>query len=279
MLLSVKKGAAKTDYYYYGNNDLKILPTNHTVTVVSCGICEAKRANNHTIRKHGREDWTVLLCENGTLYANGSEVAAGELYIYAPHSDEYYYILKNEGGRYRYLHFTGNDINGLMATVGLKPGVVTPKTSVGLTDQFNSIMALLLDGTEISALKSEALTIRLLIRISDVSKKREPNAILKLVTEKMEHEYYLPYDAGRYADIMHLSISRFDHVFKDEVGVSPLKYFTAVKMTVAKSLLDGTDMKLYEIAEQVGYGDALYFSQIFKKEVGQSPRNYRRGNR
>ena len=45
--------------------------------------------------------------------------------------------------------------------------------------------------------------------------------------------------------------------------------------TTAKRLLKGTDMKVYEIAEAVGYTDPKYFARVFKDELGVSPGDYR----
>ncbi|MDE7246483.1 MAG: helix-turn-helix domain-containing protein, partial [Lachnospiraceae bacterium] len=43
----------------------------------------------------------------------------------------------------------------------------------------------------------------------------------------------------------------------------------------AKRLLKGTDKKVYEIAQVVGYPDSKYFNRVFKENVGVSPREYR----
>ncbi|MDI4644773.1 helix-turn-helix domain-containing protein [Cohnella sp. F6_2S_P_1] len=46
-------------------------------------------------------------------------------------------------------------------------------------------------------------------------------------------------------------------------------------MDKAKTLLRSTPLKFYEIAGQVGYADPNYFSLLFKKHAGMSPRDYR----
>ena len=50
---------------------------------------------------------------------------------------------------------------------------------------------------------------------------------------------------------------------------------TEIRMNAAKELLSRTTLKLYEVAERVGYRDAKYFTRLFTKEVGVSPRQYR----
>ena len=60
------------------------------------------------------------------------------------------------------------------------------------------------------------------------------------------------------------------------MGVPPLKYLTSIRIARAKELLTGTDIPISEIGELVGYDNPLYFSKIFKKNTGLSPREYRR---
>ena len=48
------------------------------------------------------------------------------------------------------------------------------------------------------------------------------------------------------------------------------------RMTKAKELLLGTNLKLYEIADKVGYNDAKYFSRVFKEATGMLPAEYRK---
>lgn len=69
----------------------------------------------------------------------------------------------------------------------------------------------------------------------------------------------------------------YDYVrkrFKKEVGVTPLEYMTGLRMKKAQSMLSGmgaTGYTVGEVAELCGYDNALYFSRVFKKQVGMSP--------
>lgn len=64
--------------------------------------------------------------------------------------------------------------------------------------------------------------------------------------------------------------------FHQEMGVNFSAYIKKYRMNKAKELLLGTQLKLYEIAEMVGYSDAKYFSRVFKAETGQLPAEYRK---
>ncbi|WCT54357.1 response regulator [Paenibacillus kyungheensis] len=63
----------------------------------------------------------------------------------------------------------------------------------------------------------------------------------------------------------------FCTLFKNETGEGFLEFLTKIRIEKAKTLLVSTDLKTYEIAEKVGYSDARYFSQVFKKIVGTQP--------
>lgn len=74
---------------------------------------------------------------------------------------------------------------------------------------------------------------------------------------------------------LNISATHFAIVFKKEFGMSFISYLTKVRMEHAVELLKHTEDKSYIIAEKVGYTEANYFSYVFKKYYGVSPKNYR----
>lgn len=77
------------------------------------------------------------------------------------------------------------------------------------------------------------------------------------------------------ADMVHLSPSYFSKLFKREMGENLSTYILNTRIERAKFLLRTTDKKAYEIAEEVGIYDPVYFSKIFKKVTGLKPKEYR----
>lgn len=77
------------------------------------------------------------------------------------------------------------------------------------------------------------------------------------------------------AAMVNMSGSYFSHVFKKEEGISFLEYVYRVRMEHARYLLENSDLKINEIADEVGIFNPNYFSTQFKKSVGQSPLEYR----
>ena len=76
-------------------------------------------------------------------------------------------------------------------------------------------------------------------------------------------------------DFLSVSQSYFSALFKAKYHKTFLEYLTDLRIEKAKSLLATTDFKLYEIAERSGYADPHYFSVIFKKHTGMTPKDYR----
>ncbi|MDE7208873.1 MAG: helix-turn-helix domain-containing protein [Clostridia bacterium] len=65
--------------------------------------------------------------------------------------------------------------------------------------------------------------------------------------------------------------------FIKEKGVSPLQFLNQTRINSAQKLLlsrNINNLKIYEIAERCGFNDQLYFSRVFKKFVGVSPKEY-----
>jgi two-component system response regulator YesN len=74
---------------------------------------------------------------------------------------------------------------------------------------------------------------------------------------------------------VNLSPSHFSAVFSQEVGQTFKEYVTEVRLKRAKELLRTTTLKAFEIADQIGYNDPHYFSQVFRKHTGLTPMEFR----
>ncbi len=77
------------------------------------------------------------------------------------------------------------------------------------------------------------------------------------------------------ADAVGVSNSTLIRMFHRYCGKSPMEYVTAMRMELAKNLLESTALSMKEIAGRIGYNDPLYFSSVFRKFTGMSPRAFR----
>lgn len=71
------------------------------------------------------------------------------------------------------------------------------------------------------------------------------------------------------------SASHFSALFRKRTGYAPLAYFNQLKIQHACQLLDFANMKINKVCYKIGIEDYYYFSQLFYKIMGMSPRQYK----
>ncbi len=77
----------------------------------------------------------------------------------------------------------------------------------------------------------------------------------------------------------HCAVSKYHlaHLFTSQLGVSAGRYILQKRIYLARHLLGATDLAVEQIALQCGFADSAYFCRQFKKEMGRTPGQYRRG--
>ena len=82
------------------------------------------------------------------------------------------------------------------------------------------------------------------------------------------------FSLGALAESMSVSEGHISRLFKSETDISINNYLTKYRIKMAMDYLKDVQVKVYEVAEKVGYQDIAYFSNTFKKLVGQTPSDY-----
>ncbi|WAM36336.1 response regulator [Caldicellulosiruptor acetigenus] len=100
--------------------------------------------------------------------------------------------------------------------------------------------------------------------------RKEVKDALKMIVENYNRDITIDEVANK----LHISTSHLMHLFKDELGKTFYDCLVEYRISKAKELLLSTNLKVYEVAEKVGYQDAKYFSQLFKKYTGFTPKEY-----
>lgn len=96
--------------------------------------------------------------------------------------------------------------------------------------------------------------------------------VVDTVERDLKHQWTLP----ELASVAGLSASRISHLFREQLGLSPMGFVEQRRMLLAAQLLDLTRRTVSEVAAEVGYQDPLYFSARFRHRHGRSPTAYRR---
>ncbi len=90
------------------------------------------------------------------------------------------------------------------------------------------------------------------------------------------HEHYQENIGIReIADYVGVSESYVSHIFKEETQHTPGAYLVLYRMNIACKLLKDPNIKVYEVADAVGYTNHRYFSRLFKKHIGVTPYYYK----
>lgn len=110
--------------------------------------------------------------------------------------------------------------------------------------------------------------------LSKTQNKRKRKAIERAVSY-IEENYSQPISLHIVSDMLMLNASYFSKVFKEEMGIPFSKYLMEYRVSKAIELMSDMSLKIYEIADQVGYEDVQYFTKIFKSIKGISPMQYR----
>ncbi|WP_438444176.1 response regulator transcription factor [Gorillibacterium sp. sgz5001074] len=105
------------------------------------------------------------------------------------------------------------------------------------------------------------------------SKKDHP---VKQAIRFIEETYMGECGLAEVAAHVHLNPSYFSNLFKKETGESVTGYIQNLRVQKAKLLLKSTDMKIFEISEATGFNDSNYFTHMFNKVAGVSPKEYRK---
>ena len=91
----------------------------------------------------------------------------------------------------------------------------------------------------------------------------------------LERNYTQPIQLTDVAQACHCSVSYISHIFKDSTGTSILSYVNNLRIKDAKKLLLNTRLSIKQIAEMIGFGSPNYMCEVFHRNVGISPRDFR----
>ncbi len=101
---------------------------------------------------------------------------------------------------------------------------------------------------------------------------------LKRAIEFIDHHYGGDLSVKRVADEAFLSPSRFSHLFTSEMGLPLVEYLTKVRMQNARKVLKDSKKSIAQVAQEVGYTDQSYFTKVFKKTEGMTPKSFRKNS-
>lgn len=113
--------------------------------------------------------------------------------------------------------------------------------------------------------------------LTPVSKKT--SRLCSLAKRYIDSHYQENIALDQLAEVCHVSKYHLAHAFTEEYGVSPINYLISKRLEEAEHLLRTTDFSLSLISNTTGFSSSSYFAQIFRKQKGMSPTEFRKHSR
>lgn len=239
---------------------------------------------SHVVREAGLYSHQFLFTASGTgvLKVDGREYRQekGDIFYLSPGKPHEYYPLKENWETY-WLVFRGRYSGELMQNLGFNDFAYVPSCNTARCEKiFNRTYSAAQDpingGENTSVLVYEYI---LAMREAMFSSSKESVGKSDMVVEALmyiDRNYMQDIAVEMLAGPAGVSIQHFCRVFKAETLMRPMEYLARRRIAEAKALLSDTTLENGEIGRRVGYPDRNYFSIVFRRLEGLSPREYRR---
>lgn len=243
-------------------------------------------------KKHESRKWDtysslhVVLFGRGTLIANGKKtvLSKGDAFLLYKGEEYEYYPDPLDPWSYIWVDFLSSDAVSLFSSAGF--GVQRPFVHIRDLNDSMGIMKLLYESYDETDIRQMDCSAYFLLLLSHLIKSAAfQNSISGFSSVKHRHlreiitfinnNFRLPLTIHKIAAENHISVSRMMAIFSELTGMSPVAYLNRFRISTACGLLRESNLPIGEVASYVGMEDQLYFSRVFRKIKGMSPREYR----
>ena len=249
------------------------------------------KALYHYYHRHkGISQVILIYCSDGKGWVEFQkeriDIQAGEIFIIPINTPHTYGADKEDPWTIHWFHLIGNSCNETIEAI-MDKNVDSWVKQVGFSEERNSLFKQMtetfLKGYSTSNLLSANLTLPYYLssfvsppnfqsnnRVNDSI--NASNRAIKFMQENLSKTLSL----DNIAQSAHLSVSFFSRKFKQETGYAPIEYFNHLRIQKACQLLHFSQLRINEVASQIGIDDPFYFSRLFKQQMGVSPVQYRK---
>ena len=243
-------------------------------------------ASGHRMGRDRHDDNLIIYCVSGQGFVStpdwSGRVGAGDAVVLPQGLAHQYESARRDPWSVYWVHFQGASTRIFAEHLGYRDGQPVAKTGVSpnLISAFTSLMEARRTGYATEAFINAANELRHLLTQMALEVRAHKGRTgspfdLDQVQAFMLEHIDQPLSLDRLAEQARLSKYHFSTRYKQLTGYSPIKHFLNMKMEYACQLLDASDLSIQAIATAIGYDDPLYFSRLFSKTIGSSPRAYR----
>lgn len=143
----------------------------------------------------------------------------------------------------------------------------------------NDLVQVIANSFSLSNLRKEFIRILdIYIKDAKESQIQKDEYYIRKAKEYIDKEFRTDINLNALSQYLHIHPNYCCSIFKKKTGMTYLEYLRKVRIKDACRLMDSTNMRLYEIAEAVGYHDTVHLNRAFQKETGQPPSLYKRNS-
>jgi AraC family transcriptional regulator of arabinose operon len=243
-------------------------------------------ASGHRMNRERHDDNLLIYCTagKGRLEAGDwqGNIEAGQVMLLPQGLPHLYQADSEDPWTLFWVHFQGATTGVFLQYLGYRENrpVVAAGISPVLIGAFTSLMEVRRTGYSTRAFINAANQLRHLLsqmalEIRAHQGRMQGGFELEQVQAYMLENIDQTVTLDMLAATANMSKYHFSTRYKQLTGYSPIKHYLNMKMEHACHLLDSTNSSVGGIANKLGYEDPLYFSRLFHKTVGLSPRAYR----
>lgn len=224
----------------------------------------------------------ILLCSEGSGILQTEEmecqVTAGTAY-FLPAGTPHSYFQTDTVWRTHYVSFTGYSAEILLRQLGLTEAGVFPVDLGIMRSLFQRMLNTLKSDKFYGGFTASAIVYEYIIEfnrqiIGAESRFASESASITPVLSYIDTHYSEVIDLETLCGLIQVTPQYLCRLFRKRLGMRPLEYITRRRIQQAKVYLRDGEKTIKEIALKVGYTDAGYFSAVFKRSEGVSPREY-----
>ena len=230
-------------------------------------------------RVNGAAEAILIMCTEGagvcTVGDDEFDVNAGDIVLIAPFTPHRYGASARNPWTIWWLHLTGYAVPDLVRELAGSGGLVQRRVDfariVQLTDEALRFLERGESAWLLQAAAGCAWHMLGLLGLGTEAKRPDPvERAIAVMADRIAGSV----SVAELSQLVNLSPSHFSALFRRTTGTSVLHHFIAMKMGVARELLDA-DLPIGEVARQLGFADPFYFSRQFRRFHGVNPSTYR----
>lgn len=220
----------------------------------------------------------------GTIIVNSHEMhpVKNQLYLLPAHSAQTFFNDGTDPYLKYYCHFNIKLHNTELFDYIDLPLCITPQDPTEAAALFEKMIAAHKEKSFTALIRAKQYMMELVcyylqccresnISMNEISFDSAINQVINFVQEHLD----IPFSVPQMAEMAGYHPSHFTKLFRKRFGVGPAQFLMQKKVSAAMELLTATAKPIAEISDSLGFSNQFYFCNVFKKQTGMTPSEYR----